>query len=189
MPDREWWSALWPSPGDMLRALGIRPEMTVIDLCCGDGYFTTPLAQLVGGKVYAVDLDPVMIEQAQTEVARQGATVRRWMCGDARKIATFIGEKADFVLMANTFHGVPEPRQLAGAVRSVLTPQGLFCVVNWHAQPREQTIVLGEARGPQSDMRMSPMASRVVVEKAGFHLVQLLELPPYHYGAVFQVPP
>jgi hypothetical protein len=35
MPDRNWWSVLWPRPEQTLRALGITPDMTVLDLCCG----------------------------------------------------------------------------------------------------------------------------------------------------------
>jgi predicted methyltransferase len=51
MPDRDWWSALWPNPADILRKIGIKSDMTVLDLCCGDGYFTAPLTRLVEGKV------------------------------------------------------------------------------------------------------------------------------------------
>ena len=60
MPDRHWWAALWPNPMAVLRALGITPNMTVLDLCCGNGYFTAPLARLVAGQVYALDIDPTM---------------------------------------------------------------------------------------------------------------------------------
>ena len=47
MPDRDWWAALWPDPEGVLRQVGVEPGMTVLDLCCGDGYFTAPLARLV----------------------------------------------------------------------------------------------------------------------------------------------
>jgi predicted methyltransferase len=57
MPDRDWWQVLWRDPEGMLRAIGIKPEMTVLDLCCGDGYFTAPLAVLVHGKVFGLDID------------------------------------------------------------------------------------------------------------------------------------
>ncbi|MFJ6328677.1 MULTISPECIES: class I SAM-dependent methyltransferase [unclassified Rhizobium] len=72
MPDRDWWAALWPDPGGIVQQLGIEPDMTVLDLCCGDGYFTAPLAKRVSGKVYALDFDPAMIDQARAEVVRQG---------------------------------------------------------------------------------------------------------------------
>jgi hypothetical protein len=32
---------------------------------------------------------------------------------------------------------------------------------------------------------MSPEQTRVAVEPAGFELGRVVELPPYHYGAVF----
>ena len=48
MPDRDWWQELWPNPQAMMRELGVRPGARAIDICCGDGYFTVPLAQLEG---------------------------------------------------------------------------------------------------------------------------------------------
>ena len=60
MPDADWWQALWPDPAETLAALGVAPGMVVVDLCCGDGHFTAPLATLAA-KTYAVDLDPAML--------------------------------------------------------------------------------------------------------------------------------
>ncbi|PIO44958.1 methyltransferase [Phyllobacterium zundukense] len=185
MPDRDWWAVLWPDPEGMLRRIGVQPEMTVLDLCCGDGYFTAPLARLVGGRVYALDIDPLMIDQAKAEVARQGASVLKWICADAREVARLLPEPVDYVLMANTFHGVPDQPCLARAVRTLLRPQGVFCIVNWHAAAREETPVLGKPRGPGTDMRMSPDAVRTVVEPEGFRTARPVELPPYHYAAIF----
>lgn len=75
MPDRDRWTTLWPNPRDVVQSLGVIPKLSVLDLCCGDGYFTAPLANIVGGNVYALDLDPVMIELAKAEVARLHTSV------------------------------------------------------------------------------------------------------------------
>jgi ubiquinone/menaquinone biosynthesis C-methylase UbiE len=188
MPDRDWWSALWPDPQGLLQQIGIRRGMSVLDLCCGDGYFTGPLAALVDGRLVALDLDPAMIELARAEVERSGASVRQWICADATSaLAKHFDEPVDFVLIANTFHGVPDQIGLACSVREVLKPDGLFCIVNWHPAPREETVVLGKPRGPQTEMRMSPEAVRTVVETAGFFMQRVVDLPPYHYAAVFEV--
>ena len=186
MPDRDWWAALWPDPAATLCALGITPDMTVLDLCCGDGWFTAPLALLTGGKVFALDLDPAMLAAARAEADRTGATVLDWIEGDARDAARLLPQRVDFVLIANTFHGVPDQTGLAKAAAASLEPGGRFAVVNWHARPREETSVLGQPRGPKTDMRMTPDATRDVVEPAGFKLERVVELPPYHYGAVFR---
>ena len=186
MPDRDWWQALWPDPAGVLSRLGIEAGQTVADLCCGDGYFTAPLARLVQGRVYALDIDPDMLGQARAEVERAGASALDFICADARELAEALPETVDFVLMANTFHGVPEKTAMARAVAAVLKPRGQFAVVNWHALPRERTVVLGAPRGPKTEMRMSPDDVRSVVEPAGFMLKRVVELPPFHYGAVFR---
>jgi hypothetical protein len=49
----------------------------------------------------------------------------------------------------------------------------------------ECTWVLGEPRGPATEMRISPEQTRAQVEPAGFLLEKVANLPPYHYGAVF----
>jgi hypothetical protein len=84
------------------------------------------------------------------------------------------------------FHGVPDKTRLARAVANVLGPHGLFAIVNWHARPRDETPILGGPRGPATELRMTPEVTRAAVEPAGFRLRQLEELPPYHYGAVFE---
>ncbi len=145
------------------------------------------MAKFVGGRVYALDIDQQMFERARTEVARQGASVAEWICADARAVATLIPERVDHVLMANTFHGVPDQTGLAHAVARVLKREGFFAIVNWPQVPRERTTVLGKPRGPRTEMRMSPERVRAVVEPAGFRLVHVVELPPYHYGAVFRL--
>ncbi|WP_306168941.1 class I SAM-dependent methyltransferase [Halomonas sp. MMSF_3323] len=188
MPDNAWWSALWPDPDGIVRTLGIEAGMTVVDLCCGDGYFTAPLAELVNGNVYALDIDPEMLNQARSEVERRGASVAEWLCADARDIAGLVPHEIDYVLIANTFHGVPDKTALAQAVWRVLKAGGRFAIVNWHQVAREQTTVLDKPRGPKTEMRMSPEQARAVVEPAGFQLTDLVELPPYHYGVIFQKP-
>ena len=71
---------------------------------------------------------------------------------------------------------------------SFLKPAGRFVVVNWHQRPREETIVLGKPRGPKTDVRITPDEVAVVVAPAGLRSLQLIELPPYHYAAIFERP-
>jgi SAM-dependent methyltransferase len=186
MPDHDWWSALWPDPESVLRSLGIESGMTVVDLCCGDGYFTAPLARVVESKVYGLDIDPAMLARCRAGLDRAGLTVRALICADARDLSSVLPAKVDYVLMANTFHGVPDQAELSRAVAAVLRPAGRFAVVNWHPLPREKTVVLDKPRGPGTDLRMSPEAVRLVVEPTGFALDRIVDLPPFHYGAVFR---
>ncbi|MCT7304398.1 class I SAM-dependent methyltransferase [Enterobacter hormaechei] len=184
MPDQDWWQALWPDPDGVIQALRIEPGMAVVDLGCGYGYFTTAIArQAAPGTVIGLDLDPAMLEQAQ--VACKELANCAWQLGDAMALSHLIPDPVDYVLIANTFHGVPDKTALAREVAAALKPDGRFAIVNWHPIPREQTPVLGKPRGPGTELRMSPEQTRATVEPAGFTLEALIELPPYHYGAIF----
>jgi ubiquinone/menaquinone biosynthesis C-methylase UbiE len=187
MPDADWWRALWPDPRDVILALGVAAGIDVIDLCCGDGWFTAPLASLAR-KVFAIDVDEQMLEQATKRVAAVGAENCEFLQADAYDLGSIVPRPVDLVLMANTFHGVPDPARLARAMAAVLRPGGRATIVNWHRRPREETVVLGQPRGPRTEMRMSPDAVQAVLEPAGLRHLHTVELLPYHYGAVFEKP-
>lgn len=181
MPDPDWWHALWPDPDALVADLGLAPGMVALDLACGDGYFTAAMARRVApGPLFALDLDPAMLEQARAACAN--APNCRWVLGDAMELGRLIPEPLDYVLMANTFHGVPHKAALARAVAAALVPGGCFTLVNWLPIPREQTSVHGKPRGPRTELRLSAEEIRALVAPAGFTVETLLELPPYHYA-------
>ena len=188
MPDADWWHALWPDPQGVLGRLGVAPGMAVLDMCCGDGYFTAALGAIVGagGRVCGVDLDPAMLAKAEARALAAGLGNCTWIEADAGALEGRWRAAFDHALIANTFHGVPDKTGLAAGVASALKPGGLFAIVNWHARRREETPVLGAPRGPPGEVRMTPEATREAVEPAGFVLERVVELAPYHYGAVFR---
>jgi predicted methyltransferase len=185
MPDSDWWHELWPDPGEVLRRVGIKPEMHVVDLCCGDGYFTKPLCQLVHpGTTWAVDLDEGLLGQA--EVSCQDFPNFHAILSDAMEIPKHIGDPVDFVFIANTFHGVPNKTALSLAVYQILKTGGLFAIINWYPRPREETIILDQPRGPDTHLRMDPERVRQIVEPVGFELDKVDDVGPYHYASIFK---
>jgi SAM-dependent methyltransferase len=185
MPTAGWWEALWPDPAGVLAAVGVKPGMQVIDLCSGDGWFTLQIAK-IARDVIAIDIDPNLLEVARLRLAEGGVTNCTFAPGDAYELATLVPVPADFVFMANAFHGVPDHARLAGAVRAALKSRGQFAIVNWHQRPREETMILGEPRGPRTELRMPPSETIASVEPAGLSLLQVVDVPPYHYAAIFE---
>jgi SAM-dependent methyltransferase len=186
MPTAGWWEALWPDPAGVLAAVGLRSGIDVIDLCSGDGWFTLQIAK-VARQVTAIDIDPNLLEVAKHRLMESGMNNCKFIAGDAYEIAKLAGP-ADFVFMANAFHGVPDRARLAKAVGAALKPDGQFAIVNWHKRPREETPILGEPRGPKTELRMAPEETIKSVEAGGLKLAKLVEIPPYHYAVVFQRP-
>lgn len=187
MPTAGWWDALWPNPAGVLEAVGLRRDMAAIDLCCGDGWFTLPMSK-VAASVVAIDIDRNMLEAARDRLAAAGATNCEFVEGDAYELARHMRGPADFVLMANAFHGVPDQPRLADAIAKALKPAGRLAVVNWHQRRREETTILGEPRGPKSELRMSPGQTIASIEAGGLIFAGLVELPPYHYAVIMERP-
>ena len=119
MPTSGWWEALWPDPAGVLKSVGVKRSMRVVDLCCGDGWFTLQIAKLAR-EVIAIDIDAQLLEVTRHQFAENGAANARLVAGDAYQLAQMVAEPVDFVFMANAFHGVSDrcawPRR--GARRS-----------------------------------------------------------------------
>jgi ubiquinone/menaquinone biosynthesis C-methylase UbiE len=187
MPDATWWQALFPNPAEILSLVGLAPSMDVVDLCSGDGWFTLPMAK-VARHVTAVDIDANMLALAGSRLEREGISNCDYRLGDAYRLAEFVPRPVDFIFMANSFHGVPDREGLARSVGRTLKPGGHFAIVNWHQRPREKTIVLGQPRGPKSELRLSPEQTVRAVEAGGLKTKAVVEIPPYHYGTIFENP-
>ena len=184
MPDREWWEVLWPDPEAVVARVGLAGLGRVVDLCCGDGWFTASLAWLLeDGEVIGVDLDGDILEAARIEMGE--LENYHLVQGDAREVGRLVPEPVDAVLLANTFHGVPDPEALVTGIRRVLRPGGRLAIINWYPQPREKTTVLDKPRGPATELRMSAAQVVKLVEPAGFRAVDVVPVSPYHYGALF----
>jgi SAM-dependent methyltransferase len=184
MPDWDWWRELFPDPAALLHDLGLADVGSLADVACGNGYFAVPAAGLVE-TVYAIDLDTDLLDALEAHAAREGVAVEP-IEGDARDLPDLLPDPVAAVLLANTFHGVDDRAGLAHAVRESLVPGGRFAVVNWHARPREETTVLGEPRGPPTEVRITPAETRAAVERVGFRVAEELDLEPYHYAVVFE---
>src|SRR5580704_3752601 len=130
MPTAGWWEALWPDPANVLAKVGLMPGMDVIDLCSGDGWFILQIAK-VARRVTAIEIDRRFLEVARLYLLRGGVANCDFVEGDAYDIAA-LGSLADFVFLANAFHGVPDKPRLAKAVYEALEPSGSFVILNWH---------------------------------------------------------
>lgn len=184
MAGDDWWSVLWPEPKEILRSLKIESDMTVLDLCCGDGHFTIPLAQ-IAAKVYGLDLEMTLLKKAQEYASSTDVENCQWIQGDAMEISSLVPELVDCVFLANTFHGVREREDFVKNVATTLKTGGKFILVNWHPKPREETVVLGRARGPKTKLCLSPRQVEDILVPVGFHLDEVIEVSPHHYGSIF----
>jgi len=108
----------------------IKPGDNVIDVGAGMGYFSIPMARLVGpaGHVTAVDIQTKMLSALAERAQRQGVSER---------ITTHLASpgsldhhsRADFILAFWMVHEVPDQRGFLMEIYNLLKPDGLFLLV------------------------------------------------------------
>ncbi len=105
----------------------IRLGSTAIDVGAGMGYFSIPLARLVGpaGHVTAIDIQAKMLEALASRARRNGVSERiRPHLANSDSLGNH--SKVDFVIAFWIIHEVPNQRAFLTEVYGFLKPEGLF---------------------------------------------------------------
>ncbi len=124
-----WLRRLLQPPHKIL-AGHIKPGDTVVDLGCGPGFFTIPMARLVGaeGTVVAVDLQLAMLAHVRRKAARRGLAARI-TCHACDPTQIGLELAADFILAWYMVHETPDPGAFFREVRTLLKADGRLLVV------------------------------------------------------------
>ena len=138
------------NPARILRGL-VRPGDTAVDLGCGPGFFTLPLAEMAGdgGSVIAVDLQAAMLERVAARAERAGLAARIRLHRCAAESLGLDGERADFALAFWMVHEVPDAEHLLGEASGLLEPEGRLLLVEprGHVRADAWARTLDVARG------------------------------------------
>ncbi len=133
-----WWS-VWFTINNPLRRLVhdpprivgpyVKPGMAVMDVGCGAGWFSIPMARMVGdqGRVIAVDLQPQMLDMVRRRAEKAGVAARitAHLCQPDR---FGLDAHADFALAFAMVHEVPDPNRLFAEIYGCLNNGGKLLV-------------------------------------------------------------
>ncbi len=110
-----------------------RRGMTAMDVGCGMGFLTLPLARRVGpeGRVIAVDLQPEMLAGLEKRARRAGMLPRLQLrrCSEGSLGVDDLRERVHLVVCLHVVHEVPDPKTLFAELAAVLAPGGRLIVV------------------------------------------------------------
>ncbi len=136
-------------PEEVLRAAGMRPGDTMADIGAGIGYFSFAAAKLAGpgGRIYAIDSSPDMIQELRRRISSSGAGNIEAV-QSAEYDITLPDGSVDFAFMCNVLHEVEDRRLFLKAVRAALKPGGRFAIIEWQKRPMEIGPPVGERIDP-----------------------------------------
>jgi len=166
----------------MREELKLKPGMTVCDMGSGNGYHTLPMAEAVGvkGKVYAVEVQPEMIEMLHQRATEKGITNIESIIGlphDPKLPAA----SCDMILLVDVYHEFSHPEQMLGGMRKALKPDGVIVLVEFRAEDDSVPI--------KPEHKMTKAQINKELTGNGFKLVREFDGLPWQHMMFFGLAP
>ena len=152
----------------------IKEGMKILDIGCAMGFFSLPLAKMVGpsGKVLCVDLQKKMIEALEKRGRKAGVLdrIETRVCTENSLGLDNLGEEIDFALAFAVVHEVPDANKLFSEVYKVMKPGGNVLVAEPKRRVSENdfdtSVSIAEENGFQAIERLKTGRSySVLLEK------------------------
>ena len=133
----------------------VKEGMKVLDIGCAMGFFSLPLAKMVGsaGKVICVDVQAKMIESLQKRARKAGLSdiMETRVCGQDSLGLDDLHGQIDFALASAVVHEVPDAKKFFAEIHGPLKPTAKFLVVEPKGHVSEDdfavTIFVAERNG------------------------------------------
>ena len=114
----------------------ITPDMKILDLGCGPGFFSMELAQMLNeqGHITALDLQQGMLDRVKKKVIGTSLEDKITLHKCDKDSLNLIG-KFDFAFSFWVIHEIPDKERLFSELKSVMKPNGKVLIV----EPRVHT--------------------------------------------------
>jgi ubiquinone/menaquinone biosynthesis C-methylase UbiE len=163
-------------------ALGLKPGEAVLDLGCGEGRYTLPVAARVGpqGTVYAVDLWEEGLARLREKAGQGGLSNLRIIHADVSRSLPLPDACLDVALMATVLHDLAEAGQAQGALAELnrlVRPSGRLAVVEFKK--------IAGPPGPPLAIRLAPEEVAALLRPYGFAPGKTTDLGSHLYLVMF----
>ncbi len=158
----------------LLEALGIKQGQRICDLGCGNGFYTLELARRVGpeGIVYAVDIQPEMLQMLARRAAEEGLTNIKPILGTVIDPRLPAGE-VDMILCVDVYHEFSHPEPMLARMRESLAAGGQLVLAEFRAEDPAVPI--------KPLHKMSKAQIRKELEPAGFRVAREFDRLPWQH--------
>lgn len=165
----------WQLPARVIDALQLKPGMKVADIGAGTGYFSMRLARVPGVSVFAVDIEPKMVEYLQQRAHKEHAmSVTAVLAGAS---SPNLPEPVDVILVVDTYHHLPNRPVYFRELRKSLKPGGRVAIVDFRKDAPD---------GPPAHFRFTPEQITAEMKEAGYTLAASHDFLPRQHFLVYQ---
>ncbi|QQG52403.1 MAG: methyltransferase domain-containing protein [Candidatus Falkowbacteria bacterium] len=163
----------------ILNKISIGERQKVAELGCGNfGFFTFPLARLVGrsGKVYAVDILKSTLTEIKDRAAKENLPqiIPVWSNLEIFKATKIETESLDGALLVNVLHQSDKRAEIIREAYRMLKRSGRLMIVEWNSAD--------SPLGPKPEKRLKLESLKLAAKKLGFDIQEEFSAGPYHYG-------
>ncbi|MCG7855022.1 MAG: class I SAM-dependent methyltransferase [Methanoregulaceae archaeon] len=164
----------WQNPEQILVRTGLGPGDTVIDIGCGEGFFTLPAARLAGssGKIIGIDINGSAVSRMLEQARREGLGNVDGIVGSGEETLACEG-CADLIFFGIDLHDFSDPQKVLQNARRMIKPGGTLCNLDW--QKRETPF------GPPVSIRFDEETAATLIREAGFTILRIEEIPLWFY--------
>lgn len=170
-------------PERIVRYFGLEKGDHVADFGAGHGYFTIPMARVVGGngKVYAIDIQKSVLDiiRARAKVEHLLNIEPVWADLDEPGGSHLKDKFVDFVVVANILFQAEKKDALMREAYRILREKGKIAVVEWEATATGSF-------GPPAELRLKKETVKNLALQAGFSPDREFEAGSHHYGLLFK---
>lgn len=138
----------------IIERLRLQPGMAVLDVGCGPGRLTIPIAEKVGqlGQVVAMDIQPGMLQRVQEKARAANLSNIRFL--EAGVGAGKLGrDQFDRALLVTVLGEIPKPEPALSEIFNALKPGGILSVTEIIFDPHFQTRSTVRRLAPASGFR------------------------------------
>jgi SAM-dependent methyltransferase len=181
MPGQDYWESLFDVTG-ILDALQVNSSLgDVVEVGCGYGTFTLPVARRIRGTLHAFDIDPAMVASTRQRISQGGAANVRVERRDVLAQGFALpASSVDAVLLFNILHA-HNPVQLLRDSAAQVRPGGQLLVIHWRSD-------VATPRGPDLSIRPTPaQIATWAAEAGGLAAVRPAQtVQPWHFAMSLQ---
>ena len=162
--------------------LGLQSGSILLDLGCGQGWYTFAASPAIGpeGWIYALDLWEEGINSVKERAAAGGYRNIQALVADSSQHLPLATGSVDVCLMATVLHDLVEAHTAVGTLKEcarVLKPGGTLAIVEFKK--------MAGPPGPPLHIRLAPEEVAQLVTPYGFRPERDVEVGPYNYLITF----